>query len=143
MVQILILEWRHEKIKELRGLLEPKHKLVFVDSVAKAVSAANPEVFDLFMSALHLPEGEKTGSTFDFLRSVKINPTTKSVPFFFCCIRPSHLTQTMADSLKRTAQALGADHFELVTSENLSNRLLQGVDAAIECARQRKNGGKE
>jgi CheY-like chemotaxis protein len=122
MAKILILEQRPERISEFKRLLEPKYKLTFADSVKDAVTKSRTESYDLFVSALFLPRTEtSTESVFDFARAAKAESRTKSVPFYFCCIRPSNMMQSMADALQSTATAIGAEYFELLKSEDLSN----------------------
>jgi CheY-like chemotaxis protein len=139
MTQILILEQRPERIAEFRRLLEPKYTLVFVDSVMKAMQAAKLGRFVLFISALHLVDDYSDDSIFDFLRAVKADPRISSVPFFLCCIGPSPLTLSMADALKITARALGADYFELVSADALS-AMPALVMRAVETGKKRGKG---
>src|ERR1700678_500712 len=109
MTQILILEQRPERIAEFRRLLEPKYNLTFADSLKQAVQTAKEKNFVLYISALHLPRTDTPGeSVFDFVKAMKADPKTKSVPFFYCCIKPSTMMQSMADVMKSTAKNLGA-----------------------------------
>lgn len=141
MSQILILEARPERVTEFRLLLEPKYNLTFVPSVRQAVQTAKRRNFVLFISALHLPEPEHPDeSVFDFLRAVKLDPKTKAVPFFVCCIRPSEITQSMADALLTAARALGADYFEMCKPGDLSG-LQEHVRLHIETAKKARPNG--
>jgi CheY-like chemotaxis protein len=121
MAKILILEQRTERITEFKRLLEPKYSLTFAESVKDAVTKAKTDNFDLFVSALFLPRTESASeSVFDFARAAKAESRTKNVPFYFCCIKPSNMMQTMADALQSTAHAIGVEHFELLKNEDLS-----------------------
>lgn len=136
MTQILILEQRPARIAAFRNVLEPDYNLTFVDSVKKAKQAAKEGNFVLFVSALHLEAPQDTNdSVFDFLRAVKENPKTKFVPFYFCCIRPSHFTETMADALETTARMLGAEYFELIR-EGGATRMYQHIKNAIDTGKR-------
>ncbi len=122
MAKILILEQRPERISEFKRLLASKYDVVFADSVKDAVTKSKIENYDLFVSALFLPRTETSSeSVFDFARAAKNEPRTKTVPFYFCCIKPSNMMQSMADALQSTATSIGADCFELVGQNDLSN----------------------
>jgi CheY-like chemotaxis protein len=122
MAKILILEQRPERIVEFKRLLESKYNLTFAESVKDAITRSKVENYDLFVSALFLPRTETASeSVFDFARAAKAESRTKSVPFYFCCIKPSNMMQSMADALQSTAQAIGADCFELIGQNDLSN----------------------
>ena len=98
MTQILILEQRAERISEFRRLLEPQYQLTFANSTKEAIEKAQKNSYGLYISALHLPRTESGENVFDFLRAMKTDAKTKTVPFFCCCIRPSNMMQSMAVS---------------------------------------------
>jgi CheY-like chemotaxis protein len=137
MSQILILEQRPERMAEFRRLLEPKYNLTFADSLKKAIQTAKEKDFVLYISALHLPRTETPGeSVFDFVKATKADPKTKEIPFFYCCIKPSTMMQSMADVMQSTAKSLGAEFFELVNPGELS-AMPEHVAEAVESGRKK------
>lgn len=92
------------------------NRLITASSTQQAASVLRLVPLHSVVSTVHL----KNESVFDFLRTVKQSPTYSHIPFILLALQPSTLTETINETLKTSAHALGADYFLLMQDFELA-----------------------
>jgi CheY-like chemotaxis protein len=103
--RVLIAAEAHS-LKPIARPLERDFELVFASSLAEARSMA-PQKIDLIICGLHFDESRM----FDFLRYVKADPDTRSIPFISVKATGADLSRTILQGIEIACKALGADQF--------------------------------
>lgn len=104
-----LLEESEEADQVVASLKQSGHLVHVVDTFTEAMKVVSQsEKIDLIISDVHLQNG---GTVFDFLKWVRRNPETKSVPFVLLSFEPAPLAKYLDDSLKTTARLLGATKY--------------------------------
>jgi two-component system cell cycle response regulator len=99
---ILVVDNAPDNIDFARSVLESAgFRVVSADNIAAGRDLARGEPPALFLSDLHMPDGDG----FELLRAVKSDPRLRSIPFVFL----SSTVWLKGDSAR--AAALGADRF--------------------------------
>lgn len=113
--KILALEESELHQAELRLALEsPGHQLHSTESLYGAMDYLKTYKVDIIISDVHL----ENVSAFEFLRGVKAYQPAANIPFLFYCIEPSPLAKSFFETIKVSAQKLGAtdvvylEHFD-------------------------------
>jgi CheY-like chemotaxis protein len=105
--RILLLQEKPQNIHNVqKALLECEFRIA--DTIDGAMALIDAERFDLIVSAVHL---EYDGSVFDFLKMVKQNPSTATVPFVFYCSQSSTFARSVRHGLQIASRALGAEQY--------------------------------
>ncbi len=136
--RILILQESASEFRPLQKSLSGHHELVFVDSVRKAWGVLKTSKPDMIISRVHLQRGD----VFDFLRSVRRDPSTAACPviLFSGLLNPRALA--LDEVLAKSALFLGADKYlklsDFYTGESFDfSALRQEIE---ECLRGALNG---
>jgi CheY-like chemotaxis protein len=107
--RILTLLERHEESHEVnKNLVQSGHQVVVTRTFAEAIAVLQEMPFDLIISDVHLENG---GSVFDFLRWVKLNPTSEATPFVLFDTKVTPVGKYLEDGLRTTARILGAARY--------------------------------
>jgi CheY-like chemotaxis protein len=103
---ILALLEEHSNAEQVKTCLEEcGHEVSVVNNFVKAKALLSSRGADLIISDVHLENG---GDVFDFLRWVKKNQKTSSIPFVLFSSQPTPTAKFFADGLRTTARILGA-----------------------------------
>lgn len=104
---ILLLQEKPQNIINVKQAL-PECQFDCVSSIEEAIELVRQKDYDLIISAVHL---EHDGSVFDFLKGVKGDPNTSTIPFVFYCSQTSTFARSVRDGLQIAAKALGAEKY--------------------------------
>ncbi len=103
---ILALLEEHTNAEQVKTCLEDcGHEVYVVKNFVKAKAHLKSHGADLIISDVHLENG---GDVFDFLRWVKKNEKTSSIPFVLFSSQPTPIAKLLADGVRTTARILGA-----------------------------------
>jgi CheY-like chemotaxis protein len=108
MAQILILEENRREFDQLRRCIESNGHTVWRSTkINDALDFLRRYKIDLIISAIALDEVD----VFDFLRAVKNNGDTASIPFVFYCADNAQHERYATDTIKAAGNVLGTRKF--------------------------------
>lgn len=119
MLKVLLLQEKPENVFNVQASL-PDCQIEVYDNVARAIRAIAEEEFHLIVSAVHL---EHDGSVFDFLKTIKSQPSLQHIPFVFYCSKSTTFARSVRHGLQIAAHALGAEKY--ITMEHYDRDLLR------------------
>lgn len=119
---VLVVDDAPVNLNLIKSTLEPQgYRVITAETVTAAVKLTHHYAFDLILSDLHM----SPDSGLEFLRAIKTNPKTQSIPFLLC----SSSRSDPADGIEEQAKALGA--LRIVSRPVPPERLLEEVASCI------------
>lgn len=133
---ILLLQELEADLTCISDALASRYNVIQTRSVDEALRALEemPDAVNLVLAALHLHEA----CSFDLLLSMKHNASTNSIPFAFCCLRPSYFTRATANGISLAARVLGAQ--DLIIQDTFdADQLAEKITAILDAGEFRAN----
>lgn len=138
---ILILDDFRADDTHLHDALSEEHTLVWARNISEAMNLLHlpDSSFDLVICGVHL----ERESMFDFLRGVKSQPQTRTIPFLCFRCGNSDFARACDAPIEKTSRLLGAAGYIAIADTSIDPLKLRGLIEAVLCSEMSTGRGRQ